>query len=82
MTDRLAALAVVAAAGTILNCSNAGAPDIESQQDCGSSAGNGQNQNGTSLYAIRYGYRGGPYTSGGKRRPKTGPGEAPPSAPM
>ena len=82
MRDRLAALAVVAAAGAILSCSNAGAPDIDSQQDRGSSAGNGQDQPGATLHPIRYGYRGGPYTSGGKPRPTTGPGEATPTAPM
>jgi len=78
--DRLAALAVIVAAGTILSCANAGAPDSDSPQDRGSSARNGQDQPG--VYPIRYGYRGGPYTSGGKPRAKTGPGEATPSAPM
>ena len=73
MRDRLAALAVVAVAGAILSCSNAGAPDIDSQQNRGSSAGNGQDQPGATLYPIRYGYRGGPYTSGGKPRQKTDP---------
>jgi len=82
MRDRLAALAAVAAAGAILSCSNAGTPDIDSQQDRGSSAGKGQDQPGATLYPIRYGYRGGPYTSGGKPRPTTGPGEATPTAPM
>ena len=82
MRHRLAALAVVAAAGAILSCSNAGAPAIDSQQDRGSYTGNGQDQPGATLYPIRYGYRGGPYTSGGKPRPKTGPGEATPTAPM
>jgi len=82
MRDRLAALAAVAAAGAILSCSNTGAPDIDSQQDRGSSFGNGQDQPGATLHPIRYGYRGGPYTSGGKSRPKTGPGEAIPTAPM
>src|SRR5215469_12424164 len=76
LKDRLAALAVVAAAGTILSCANANTPVSDSQQDRGSSAGNGQDQPGAALYPIRYGYRGGPYTSGGKPRAKTGPGEA------
>src|SRR5262245_42913752 len=80
MRNRLAALAAVAAAGAILSCSNTGVPAIDSQQDRG--AGNGQDQPGATLYPIRYGYRGGPYTSGGKPRPKTGPGEATPTAPM
>jgi len=35
MKDRLAALAVAAAAGTILGCANAGAPDGDNQQDRG-----------------------------------------------
>jgi len=73
MRDRLAALAVIAAAAAILSCSNAGTPDIDSQQDRGSSAGKGQDLPGTTLYPIRYGYRGGPYTSGGKPRQKTDP---------
>jgi len=81
MKDRLAALAVVAAAGTILSCAD-GPPNSDDQQDRGSSGGNGQNQLGPTVYPIRYGYRGGPYTSGGRPRPKTGPGEATPSAPM
>jgi len=82
MRDRLAALAVVAAAETILSCANANAPGSDSQQDRGSSAGNGQNQNGATLYPIRYGYWGGPYISGGKPRLKTGSGEVPLSARM
>jgi hypothetical protein len=64
-----------------LSCADAGAPD-GCQQDRGSSAGNGQNQHGASLYPIRYGYRGGPYTDDGKPRPRTDPSEASPSAPM
>src|SRR5215813_1943447 len=58
LRDRLAALAVVAAAGTVLSCANAGAPDSDGQQDRGSSAGKGQDQPGATLYPIRCGYRG------------------------
>ena len=72
MKDPLAALAVIAATGTMLSCS-ARIPDNDRPEDFGSSAGSGRELHGGTLYPIRYGYRGGPYTSFGKPRLKNNP---------
>ena len=69
MKDQLAAFALMAAAGTIVSCS-ARVSDRD-PRDQGSTAMDGSGVSNAALYAIRYGFRGGPYTYNGKPRPKS-----------
>ena len=80
--DRVAAFALVAAAGTVMSCS-ARVSDDSRLTDQGFAKGASEARGG--LYPIRYGYRGGPYTHNGKPRPKTDAGltrEDVPPAPL
>ena len=73
---RLSVLVLLAMTGTMLGCGGAATPANERPPEKDPSAGNlGDQRGNTALHPVRYGYRGGPYTSGGKPRPKVSSNE-------
>jgi hypothetical protein len=69
MKDPMIVLAIMAAGGVMLSCS-ANAPRSDHSEEYSPSAGSGPDPHGATLNPIRYGYRGGPYTSFGRPKPK------------
>jgi len=65
--ELMIALAIMAAGG-VLSCSND--PHSDHPEEDGPSAESGTDPHGATLNPIRYGYRGGPYTSFGRPKPK------------
>jgi hypothetical protein len=67
---------LLATAGTTLGRGGAGTPANERPPEKDQSADNqGDQRASRALHPVRYGYRGGPYTSGGKPRPKVNSNE-------
>jgi hypothetical protein len=66
----------------VLGCGDAGTSANQSPQKSGTALDNQGGQRAGALHPIRYGYRGGPYTTGGgKPRPKNSSNESAESRP-